>query len=119
MALCGSSILKLFTNDPSIIAVGLPVLWAIVFVEPGRAMNIVLMSSLKSAGDVRFPVMIGMISMWGVAVTLSYLLGVHFGLGLIGIWLAQGTDEWLRGLFAIRRWLMKPWEHKTKVSVSA
>jgi putative MATE family efflux protein len=118
MALCGSSILKLFTHDPSIIAVGLPVLWAIVFVEPGRAMNIVLMSSLKSAGDVRFPVMIGMISMWGVAVTLSYLLGVHFGLGLIGIWLAQGTDEWLRGLFAIRRWLTKPWERKTKVSVS-
>lgn len=119
MALCGSSIMKLFTNDPSIIAVGLPVLWVIVFVEPGRALNIVLMSSLKSAGDVRFPVMIGMISMWGVAVTLSYLLGVHFGLGLIGIWLAQGTDEWLRGAFAIRRWLMKPWERKTKVSVSA
>ncbi|MFF2449524.1 MATE family efflux transporter [Neobacillus sp. NPDC058068] len=115
IALIGSPILETFTMDPMIIAIGLPVLWAIVFVEPGRAMNIVLMSSLKSAGDVRFPVIIGIISMWGVAVSLSYLLGVHYGLGLLGIWLAQGTDEWLRGCFALRRWLMKPWERRKKV----
>ncbi|MFJ5714346.1 MATE family efflux transporter [Neobacillus sp. NPDC093127] len=115
IALIGSPILETFTMDPIIIAIGLPVLWAIVFVEPGRAMNIVLMSSLKSAGDVRFPVIIGIISMWGVAVSLSYLLGVHYGLGLLGIWLAQGTDEWLRGCFALRRWLMKPWERRKKV----
>ncbi|GHI00703.1 MATE family efflux transporter [Neobacillus kokaensis] len=110
IALTGVPILETFTEDPSIIAVGIPVLWAIVFVEPGRAMNIVLMSSLKSAGDVRFPVVIGIVSMWGVAVSLSYLLGIHFGLGLLGIWLAQGADEWLRGIFATKRWLMKPWE---------
>ncbi|MGG3562256.1 MATE family efflux transporter [Neobacillus rhizosphaerae] len=118
IALIGSPILETFTKDSSIIAVGLPVLWAIVFVEPGRAMNIVLMSSLKSAGDVRFPVIIGMLSMWGIAVSLSYLFGVHYGLGLLGIWLAQGTDEWLRGCFALRRWLMKPWEPKLKSRVS-
>jgi putative MATE family efflux protein len=119
IALIGSPILEVFTNDPSIIAIGLPVLWAIVFVEPGRAMNIVLMSSLKSTGDVRFPVMIGMMSMWGIAVPLSYLLGVHYGLGLLGIWMAQGADEWLRGSFALRRWHMKPWEQRRKVPITS
>lgn len=114
IAIGGDSILNLFTEDPSIIMVGLPVLWAIVFVEPGRAMNIVLMGSLKSTGDVRFPVIIGIISMWGIAVSLSYLLGVHYGLGLLGIWLAQGADEWLRGCFALKRWLSKPWERFSK-----
>ncbi|MEH7335044.1 MATE family efflux transporter [Neobacillus drentensis] len=118
IALIGSPILKSFTNDTSIIAIGLPVLWAIVFVEPGRAMNIVLMNSLKSAGDVRFPVIIGIISMWGIAVSLSYLLGVHYGLGLLGIWLATGADEWLRGCFALRRWQMKPWERFRKAHVT-
>jgi putative MATE family efflux protein len=114
IAIGGTSILKIFTHDPKIIAVGLPVLWAMVFVEPGRAMNIVLMGSLKSAGDVRFPVIIGIFSMWGIAVTLSYLFGIHYGLGLLGIWLASGTDEWFRGIFAIKRWLSKPWERKVK-----
>lgn len=117
IALVGSPILKIFTHDPAIIAVGIPVLWAIVFVEPGRAMNIVLMGSLKSAGDVRFPVVIGIISMWSVAVLLSYLLGIHYGLGLLGVWLAQGTDEWLRGIFAIKRWMSKPWERKAGLKV--
>ena len=56
IALVGDSLLKVFTSDPEIIAVALPVLWAIVFIEPGRAMNIVLMGALKSAGDVIFPV---------------------------------------------------------------
>jgi putative MATE family efflux protein len=118
IALGGSAVFKLFTENLGIITVGLPVLWAIIFVEPGRAMNIVLMSSLKSAGDVRFPVMIGIISMWGIAVSLSYLLGVHYGLGLLGIWLAQGVDEWLRGVFAYKRWLSKPWERLAKFQVS-
>nr|WP_263323339.1 MATE family efflux transporter [Neobacillus sp. Marseille-Q6967] len=115
----GSFTLKLFTEDPAIIAVGIPVLWAIVFVEPGRAMNIVLMNALKSAGDVRFPVVIGIISMWGIAVSLSYLLGIHFEMGLLGVWLASGADEWLRGCFALRRWLMKPWERIRGIGIAS
>ncbi|GER66287.1 putative transporter YisQ [Weizmannia acidilactici] len=110
IALAGSPVMRLFTENGDILAVSLPILWAIVFTEPGRAMNIVLMSSLKSAGDVRFPVLIGIFSMWLFAVGLSYFLGVHFGLGLLGIWIAQGIDEWFRGTFATRRWLSKPWE---------
>jgi putative MATE family efflux protein len=119
IALIGSPLLETFTDNPGILLVGLPVLWAIVFVEPGRAMNIVLMSSLKSAGDVRFPVIIGILSMWGIAVSLSYLLGVHYGLGLLGIWIAQGVDEWLRGCFALKRWGSRPWERGKNLKLTA
>ena len=112
IALTGEPVLAVFTDESSIISIGLPVLWAIVFIEPGRAMNIVLMGSLKSVGDVRFPVVIGIICMWGVAVVFSYLFGIVFGLGLLGIWIAQGFDEWIRGIFALRRWLSKPWLKK-------
>lgn len=114
-ALIGEPVLRIFTDDPKIIAIALPVLWAIVFIEPGRAMNIVLMGSLKSVGDVRFPVVIGIICMWGVAVLFSYLFGISLGLGLLGVWLAQGIDEWVRGLFAMRRWISQPWLRKKKV----
>jgi putative MATE family efflux protein len=127
VALIGEPILNVFTTDPAIIAIALPVLWAIVFIEPGRAMNIVLMGSLKSVGDVRFPVVIGMICMWGIAVVFSYIFGVTLGLGLLGIWIAQGLDEWVRGGFALKRWVSKPWlnnkvvdseEHMEAASVS-
>ncbi|MCO7174486.1 MATE family efflux transporter [Sporolactobacillus kofuensis] len=109
IALLGSDILGLFTETSAIVGLGIPVLWMNLFVEPGRAINIVLMGSLKSAGDVRFPVIIGVLSMWTVAVGLSYVFAIHLGLGLIGIWLAQGADEWFRGIFALKRWHSKPW----------
>lgn len=51
--------------------------------------------------------------MWGVAVVLSYILGVVFGLGLIGVWIAFIADEWLRGLLMLKRWKSKKW---TKMS---
>ncbi len=116
IALLGGPILRLFTNNSQIILIGVPVLWEIVVNEPGRAMNIVLMNSLKSAGDVRFPVIIGMISMWGIAVVLSYVLGIYFGLGILGVWIAQGTDEWLRGCFALKRWFSSPWERLPRMA---
>lgn len=115
IALIGKPVLNVFTTDPTIMAIALPVLWAIVFIEPGRAMNIVLMGSLKSVGDVRFPVVIGIICMWGVAVVFSYIFGIALGLGLLGIWLAQGLDEWVRGVFALKRWLSQPWLKKKAV----
>lgn len=119
IALTGESLLAIFTEDPMIIAVAVPVLWAIVFIEPGRAFNMVLMGSLKSVGDVRFPVIIGIISMWGLAVSLSYVFGIALGLGLLGVWLAQGVDEWVRGLFALRRWKSQPWLRKKVIRDSA
>jgi putative MATE family efflux protein len=115
VALIGKPILTIFTTDANIIAIALPVLWAIVFIEPGRAMNIVLMGSLKSVGDVRFPVVIGMICMWGIAVVFSCFFGITLGFGLLGIWLAQGLDEWVRGCFALKRWVSKPWVKKKVV----
>jgi Na+-driven multidrug efflux pump len=45
----------------------------------------------------------------------SYVLGIHFGLGLLGIWIAQGLDEWFRGILALRRWNNRPWERKVRV----
>jgi len=115
IAFTGENLIGIFTNDPAIIAVAIPVLWAIVFIEPGRAFNMVLMGSLKSVGDVKFPVIIGVISMWGLAVVLSYVFGIALGLGLLGVWLAQGVDEWFRGLFAYRRWKSQPWLRKRAI----
>lgn len=47
--------------------------------------------------------------MWGVAVSLTYLLGVQFGFGVLGAWLALAADEWVRGIIMARRWRSKVW----------
>ncbi|TGA97120.1 MATE family efflux transporter [Sporolactobacillus shoreae] len=117
IATFGGPILGLFTASSTIFVVGLPTLWINVLSEPGRAINIVLMGSLKSAGDVRFPVLIGIVSMWTIATGFSYLFGVYYGLGLSGVWIAQGADEWFRALFALRRWHSRPWKKFQEMSI--
>ncbi|PYZ93563.1 MATE family efflux transporter [Salipaludibacillus keqinensis] len=103
-------ILNIFTDNPDIIQLGSILLLLTILLEPGRAFNLIVINSLRAAGDVKFPVYIGILSMWGVAVTISYAAGIWLGLGLIGVWIALILDEWLRGLLMLRRWKTRKWE---------
>ncbi|MFC7677366.1 MATE family efflux transporter [Paenibacillus sp. GCM10028914] len=105
----------MFTDDPNIIALGASIFLLSIVLEPGRTFNIVIINSLRAAGDARFPVMMGVISMWGVSVPLAYILGVHLGIGLFGVWIAFTIDEWLRGLIMLLRWKSRAWEKKALV----
>ncbi|MGK4006850.1 MATE family efflux transporter [Sorangium sp. So ce1036] len=108
-ALLGPRLLGLFTSDPEVLAIGSKLLWLTLLVEPGRTINLVVINGLRAAGDARFPVGVGVISMFAVAVGLSWLLGVHLGWGLVGVWVAYGADEWLRGLAMSARWHFRGW----------
>ncbi|MBT2659917.1 MATE family efflux transporter [Bacillus sp. ISL-45] len=108
-------LLGIFTDNMSIIEVGTTLILLTIILEPGRSFNLVLISSLRAAGDVKFPVYMGILSMWGVSVTLSYFLGIYLEMGLVGIWIAFIADEWLRGLLMLWRWKSRVWVKKSFV----
>ena len=68
-----------------------------------------MVMALNAAGDVKFPITIGIIFMWSVAVAGSWLLGVHWGWGLVGIWIAMMCDECIRALLFLIRWKQGVW----------
>ncbi|MCP3742153.1 MATE family efflux transporter [Rossellomorea sp. BNER] len=106
-------LMKIFTSNEEIIYLGSLLIYMTIILEPGRSFNLVVINALRATGDVKFPVYMGILSMWGVSVTLSYILGIHFGLGLIGIWISFIADEWLRGIIMLRRWKSRVWIRKT------
>jgi putative MATE family efflux protein len=112
-------LIGLFTDNPDIIAIGAGILLLSLVLEPGRTFNMVVINSLRAAGDARFPVLMGVVSMWGIAVPLAYLLGIHWGIGLIGIWIAFAVDEWVRGILMLLRWRSRAWEKKALVKPSS
>lgn len=112
-------LIGMFTKDPEIIAAGASIFLLSIVLEPGRTFNTVIINSLRAAGDARFPVLMGVFSMWGVSVPLAYLLGVHFEIGLLGIWIAFTVDEWLRGIMMLLRWRSRAWEKKALVKPAA
>lgn len=108
-------LLSLFTDNEQIIETGRLLLLLTIVLEPGRSFNLVIISSLRAAGDVKFPVYMGILSMWGVSVAISYFLGIEAGLGLIGVWISFIADEWLRGLLMLWRWRSKVWMRKSLI----
>ncbi len=101
--------------DPTIIDKGIFLLLVTILLEPGRAFNLVVINSLRATGDVKFPVFIGIASMWGVSVTFAWFFGIFLELGLFGVWIAFIADEWLRGILMLRRWRSKIWVRKAFV----
>lgn len=115
----GGIFIRLFTVDPEIIKLSAMVLMVDAILEPGRTFNIVIISGLKGAGDVIFPVIMAIIFMWGVAASGSYLFGVVLAFGLPGIWAAMALDEWARGFIMLLRWRSKKWTAKSLVKAEA
>ncbi|MFN0183774.1 MAG: MATE family efflux transporter [Aquabacterium sp.] len=109
VALAGLPLMRLFTADPALATAAAALLWWLLPLETGRTFNLVVINALRAAGDARFPVLAGAASMLLVLAGGSWLLGVHLGLGLAGVWLAYAADEWLRGLIMWWRWRGLHW----------
>ncbi|MFA9557070.1 MATE family efflux transporter [Evansella sp. AB-rgal1] len=115
LAFSGEYLITFFTSEIDIITVGATLLIFGLILEPGRTSNLVIISALRASGDAKFPVMMGILSMWGISVPLAYYLGVHLGYGLFGIWTALIIDEWVRAILMHFRWRSKVWQRKSLV----
>lgn len=109
LALLRFPVMRIFTKDPQIIALGASVILADVVLEAGRSRNLVLVNALRAAGDVHFPLYIGLFSMWFFSVGCSWLLGIAFRWGLVGLWLGLGLDELFRAIGMQIRWQSGRW----------
>ena len=108
-------IMSIFTTNPDILKASLKIFPLMILLEMGRVFNIVIINSLHAAGDIKFPMFMGITCVFTVAVLFSYLFGISLGWGLAGIWLANAIDEWIRGLAMYFRWKSKKWQNKSFV----
>ncbi len=115
-ALAGPWLMRGFTQDAEIVAAAVTLLWWTVLLEPGRTFNLVVINGLRAAGDARYPVVVGVVSMAVVLAGGSWFFGLVLGWGLPGVWLAYAADEWLRGLLMWRRWAQHRWVPHARAS---
>ena len=85
---------------------------AYIFVYPASELGC---SALRASGDSLYTSIISLVGMWGVSVVLSYLLGIHFGLGLIGDWISTYAFWAFRAVFFMGRIFSKKWCKKKLV----
>lgn len=108
-------ILSLFTQNPDVVRLGQQLMLISLANEIGRTLNVLFIFSLRSANDTVFPVIMGVISMYGISVMLGYVLGIALGFGVVGVFIAMSMDELFRGAIMSIRWKRKSW-HKYALS---
>lgn len=81
-------------------------IWPLSFTMP---------NALRGAGDVRFTMIVSIISMWAGRVIVGYILITVFDLGILGVWIGMFVDWYIRGISFLIRFRSKKWLEKRAV----
>ncbi len=73
-------------------------------------LSFTLANALRAGGDVRYPMVISMLSMVVFRIVFSIVLGVFGDLGAIGVWIAMVMDWIFRSLHFILRFRKGKWK---------
>jgi len=82
------------------------ILWPMSFVVP---------NALRASNDVKFTMVVSISSMFLFRILFSFILGMHFGLGAIGVWIAMIIDWVCRAIFFVTRFRSRKWQLKKLV----
>jgi putative MATE family efflux protein len=119
----GEPIMRVFTDDPALIGLGVESLKVIAIYQPMLAIAFVLGGALRGAGDVRFPMWVTSITVWLVRLPAGAFIGLPsvclpftdvclpgLGLGLPGIYSALIFESVVRATLLYFRFREGKWQ---------
>ncbi len=77
--------------------------WPVAFTLP---------NALRAAGDAKFTMTVSILSVWGCRIGLSYLFGLVFEMGVMGVWIAMFADWIVRDVCFLWRYFRGKWLNK-------
>lgn len=78
-------------------------IWPVSFTIP---------NTLRASNDVKYCMVVAIISMWIFRIFFSFVLGQWMGLGVFGVWIAMTLDWAVRGVLFIVRYAKGKWQHQ-------
>jgi putative MATE family efflux protein len=95
--------LSIFTQDPGVIAKGIPLLRIVAFTQFPESLGMVIPGALRGAGDTRVSMYVTVLGAWVVRVGVTYVLMNVLHMGLTAAWIAMFLDWVARsGLYWLR-----------------
>jgi Na+-driven multidrug efflux pump len=65
--------------------------------------------TFRASGDAKFPMTVGIMSMFLCRIALAYLLGIYFNMGMFGTWVAMFIDWIVKAIVFIYRYFSGKW----------
>ena len=101
---------RVFGATEEVLALARIAIQVCAFELPFMALTFVLGATLRSAGDTRSPVKVTIMCLVLFRFGAVWLLGIHWGWGLGGVWLATTVDWAVRALLLWRIYLSGKWK---------
>ncbi len=110
-------IMRIFTDDHDIRTLCKRLFLISLITEPARMVNILSGNSLRSVGDTRYPMVVGLIFIWGI-LPIIFFIDHNWTLSLVGMWACFAADEFVRAIINLQRWHSGKWKTMSLVEGS-
>ena len=110
LVLASENIVTIFTNDPSVIALGNSLIYIFALIQLPKGANIVFSGNLRGSADLTWLMWLAISTVCLYEIFGSWLLAIPYGLGLSGLWIVQGFDESTRFILNLWRFNRGKWK---------
>jgi len=101
-----------FNDHVEVLEIGRGYLRTLVFSYPFLAVSIILLRALGGAGETVMPMLITGLTLFGLAVPLSYIFPRIWEVGVQGVWLAIVVSNLASAALATLIFVRGKWQHK-------
>ena len=111
-ALSSNYLIRVFTDDPEMIALVGKLLVIDIVLEIGRVTNLVFGQALKTSGDALFTTIMAVVFMYLCMVGGTWFFGIQLNLLAVGAYIGIASDECVRAVGMVLRWQSGKWKTK-------
>jgi putative MATE family efflux protein len=105
-------IISIFNYNPQIIKEGSHLLRITAPFFPFIALGVIFSKSLQGAGETIPPMIITLVTLWGLQIPLAIILSKYFQWGTVGIWWAMAFSSLANGSFTFGWFATGRWQHR-------
>lgn len=102
-------LMKVFTADAAVIALGATVLRMVAVTEPIYGIAVILEGIFQGVGDTKHTFIFNLVGMWGVRILGTWICLKVFGLGLVSAWACMIAHNILLGILLSHRFVSGKW----------
>jgi len=105
-------LIELFDPTPQVVACGTGCLRVVAPSMIASAVGVTLARGFDGAGDTVPAMAVNLLTLWGVEVTLAYVLCNWTGLGITGVWWSRAAANLVNGLLFALWFRLGRWKHQ-------
>ena len=100
---------SMFFREEEIVAIGVTIMYVIIFTVIFQIRQVIYMGCLRGAGDTLYTALSSTVSVTLIRTAVSFLCGYTLGFGITGIWMGVLGDQISRFLWASIRFKQGKW----------